>query len=73
MRFSKKFRQQLQGQTDKVVDEAVKTVGARFMNCLKPRPKYFPKRLWNWLIKKFVFDLDRFKMETADEKAKNNS
>lgn len=69
MKFSKKLRQQLQVQSDIIVEESVKNIGARFMNCLKPRPKYFPKRIWNWVIKKYIFDLDRFKLETNNAEA----
>ncbi len=71
-KFSKKFRNHMASQTDKVVEQAVTNVGARFMNCLKPKPRFFPKPLWNWLIKTYVFDLERFKMETTDAKTQDN-
>lgn len=37
----------------------INTLFDEFIKCLKPKPKWFPQKLWTYLITKYVFDLGR--------------
>ena len=37
-----------------------------FMKCIRPKPRFFPQKLWTWLVTTFVFDLRRSEALTPD-------